>query len=260
MKYILDPSKTNSSLICTNGVSANSPAEDIETVQFLLGKNTGRRYIHFVISFDKNVPNTVAYTVACNCAEYFSHSFQYVLAVHTNTTNPHAHIILSAVNVRTGKKFSQSQKEMLTFREHVNFCLRQFGLDEIAKNTMSKNLVRDQDFIDDFWADDDFEDNYDENLDRDTDEFEHDKSFFGPCDPEELKIINEAEEADKLRKSAYDYFEGKSDDFPGEMPSYVVDNLYYEWLDEKIHEREEKEKEEESYKNFFNKFPVRPAH
>lgn len=253
--YVLNPDKTKPNLTEFNGVSRDTPCEDMETVQTLLSKNTGRRYIHIVISFDRNVSVAIAYNVACYAAEYYADNYQYVLAIHTNTANVHAHIILSTVNVRTGKKFSQSRKEMLTFREHVNFCLRQFGLDEIGKNTTSKNLVNTQDFIDNFWGDDD-EDNYDEALDCDTDEFEHNKSFFGPCDSE----ISEAEEADKLRKAAYAYFEGKSDNFPVEMPSYVVDNLYSEWLEEEIREREEKEEEEESYKNFFNKFPGRPAH
>ncbi len=258
--YILNPGKTNSSLIAINGVSVDSPAEDIETVQLLLGKNTGRRYIHMIISFDRNVSVTTAYDVACSAAEYFAENYQYVLAMHTNTANVHAHIVLSAVNIRTGKKFSQSRKEMLAFREHVNFCLRQFGLDEIGKNAMSKIHANAQDYIDSFWDNDDFEDDFFDDFDDDTDDFAPYRSFFGPYAPEEAEAISMAEEADRLRKSAYEYFEGKSSDFPDEIPSCDVDVLYDDWLEAERREREEREEEEESYRSFFNRFPGHLAH
>lgn len=249
LNYILNPCKTNPSLIATNGVSADSPAEDIETVQFLLGKNTGRRYIHFVISFDKNVRDTVAYNVACNCAEYFSDSYQYVLAVHTNTDNLHAHIILSTVNIRTGKKFSQSRQEMLAFRSYVNKCLRAYGLNEIGRNKTPVDFLEENfNYMDNFFDDDDY---------YDDEENEQPYSYFGPCDPEELDAISEAEEADRLRKSAYDYFEGKATDFPDEIPYCDADALYFDWLEMKNREREEAEAETE--KSFFDRFPEYPG-
>ena len=247
--YILNPDKTTSNLIKVNGVSPDTPCEDMETVQVLLGKNTGRRYIHIILSFDQNISATTAYDVACSAAEYFAECYLYILASHTNTANLHAHIILNAVNIRTGKKFSQSRKEMLAFRSYVNKCLRAYGLNEIGRNkTPVDFLEEDFNYMDNFFDDDDY---------YDDEENEQPYSYFGPCDPEELDAISEAEEADRLRKSAYDYFEGKATDFPDEIPYCDADALYFDWLEMKNREREEAEAETE--KSFFDRFPEYPG-
>ena len=243
--YILDPGKSSQALTEVNGVSSDTPYEDMETIQTLLGKTTGRRYIHFILSFDKNVSVMTAYDVACYAAEYYADSYQYILAIHTNTTNVHAHIILNAVNIRTGKKFSQSRKEMLAFREHVNFCLRQFGLNEIGKNSTSDIVVSNLDFIDDFDGDsiDDF---------ADSEEFDPYRSFFGPCDQEEVEAVAMAEDADRLQKLVYHYFEGQSENFSNEILSCDVDSLFWEWLDMKYYEKEEEEAEK--HESFFDRY------
>ncbi len=80
-----------------------------------LGKDTGRRYIHFVISFDAGVSSQLAFTIASESAEYFADEYQYILSVHNNTENVHAHVILNAVNVHTGKNFLNRKLKCLIF-------------------------------------------------------------------------------------------------------------------------------------------------
>ena len=135
INYILDAEKTSSRYIASNGVGKTSAVEDMKTVQQLLGKDTGRRYIHFVISFDAGVSSQLAFTIASESAEYFADEYQYILSVHNNTENVHAHVILNAVNVHTGKKFSQSKAEMLDFRDYVNTVLLSYGLNPVGRSS-----------------------------------------------------------------------------------------------------------------------------
>lgn len=136
--YILNPEKTDLELVAGNGVDSGQAARDMETIQTLHGKNSGRAFIHYIISFDRGVPKEIAYAVAEQCASYYAEDYQYIMAVHTNTENVHAHIVLNAVNVHTGNKFSQSKGDMLRYREYVNRILREYGLPVIGKKKEQK--------------------------------------------------------------------------------------------------------------------------
>lgn len=211
-----------------NGVSTSTPAQDMETIQALLGKNLGRRYIHLVISFDKGVSEQLAYKVAEECAAYYSNEYQFVFALHTNTENLHAHIILNAVNVRTGKKFSQSRSEMLRFREYVNKCLQSHGLKPIGqmKTSVAKELSFDE-------SDEQcsetilFCSGYEDSLRSDVEE--NANSFFGAFDPEEAEQIREAEEEECIRADIVRHFNEQKGGLPEGIEFDEAEMLYERW-------------------------------
>lgn len=223
INYILNPKKTSDSLINGNGVSLQTPAQDIETIQFLLGKNFGRKYLHLILSFDVGVSPEVAYTVTDECTEFFSEQFQYIFAIHKNTENVHAHIIISAVNIQTGKKFSQSRSEMLKFRDHFNEILEAHRLNPVGKHINTEITVYPDTNSDDFFADDEWE-NF-EDYDDST------QSFFGSVDPEEFEQIQEAELHDFQAREIIRFFKGESSMLPSGV-SYADAESYFEsWLD-----------------------------
>lgn len=240
IKYILNPQKTSHDLIYGNGIDLDSPYEDMHTVQTLLRKNTGRRYIHYIISFDTGVSAKTAYKVSTKCANYFSEDYQYVLAVHTNTPNIHAHIIMNAVNIRTGKKFSQSKVELFKFRDYINQCLVQNGLNPISANTSNK-LVHEEVF-----EDDEFEFNYEPTVivTNRISKFSHtfseveqlhafgcNSSFFGPVDYMEAKQIQAAEAYHSQQQDIIHFFQGDSSVLPTGINIVDAELIYEQWLE-----------------------------
>lgn len=224
INYILDSEKTSSEYITSNGVGKTSAVEDMKTVQQLLGKDTGRRYIHFVISFDAGVSSQLAFTVASESAEYFSDDYQYILSVHNNTKNVHAHVILNAVNVHTGKKFSQSKAEMLDFRDYVNTVLLSYGLNPVGRSSEDEEnylglYFEEEDIFYDF---------------EDTDDYKENKSFsalFGSIDPEEEELMRLAEQYEADEKQIIRFFEGKESDIPTGWDYEDALMVYEQWCD-----------------------------
>lgn len=224
INYILDAEKTSSRYIASNGVGKTSAVEDMKTVQQLLGKDTGRRYIHFVISFDAGVSSQLAFTIASESAEYFADEYQYILSVHNNTENVHAHVILNAVNVHTGKKFSQSKAEMLDFRDYVNTVLLSYGLNPVGRSSEDEEnypglYFEEEDTFYDF---------------EDADDYKENKSFsalFGPIDPEEEELMRLAEQFEADEKQIIRFFEGKEADIPTGWDYEDALMVYEQWRD-----------------------------
>lgn len=239
INYILDSKKTSSEYITSNGVEKTSAVEDMKTVQQLMGKDTGRRYIHYVLSFDAGVLPQKALTIASEIAEYFADDYQYILSIHTNTANIHAHIILNAVNIHTGKKFSQSKAEMLDFRDYVNMVLLSYGLNPVGRLSEAEEIYPDLYFEeeDNFY---DFED---------TDDYKENKSFFGPIDLEEVEQMRLAEQYEADEKHIIRFFEGKESDIPSGWDYEDALMLYEQWREHVDY----LERKEES-NAFFEKF------
>lgn len=224
LNYIMNPEKMPSNLISGNGVSMRTPCEDMETVQALFGKNTGRRYIHYIISFDKDISEEMALEVAEEAASYFADDFQYILSVHTNTENNHAHVIVNAVNIRTGNKFSQSRADMLKFRCWVNDCLLKRSLNLIGESSKSEICCKAGELEDwEDWADvledDEMEDNISSN------------SFFGFVDPDEISQIQYAQLEDENMNQIIRFFQGEAEELPPDIYYEDAKMFYEEWLD-----------------------------
>lgn len=238
--YILNPGKTSCELIHGNGISLASPYEDMYTIQTLLRKDSGRRYIHYIISFDTGVTVETAYSISIKCANYFSEEYQYVLAVHTNTPNIHAHIIMNAVNIRTGKKFSQSKSELFKFREYVNNHLIQCGLNPISTKTSNKLVCEEVIENDEFELDHDallVDLNHTHNVHCSFSEVNQlhaygwDASYFGPVDYEEAQQIYTAEVYHSHLQEVINFFQGTSSTLPSGINIVDAEALYEHWCD-----------------------------
>ena len=239
INYILDSEKTSPHYITSNGADKTSAAEDMKTVQQLLGKDTGRRYIHFVISFDAGVSSQLAFTIASERTEYFADEYQYILSVHNNTENVHAHVILNAVNVHTGKKFSQSKTEMLDFRDYVNTVLLSHGLNPVGRSFEDEEIYpglyfEEEDTFYDF---------------EDADDYKENESFFGAIDPEEAELMRLSEQYESEKRQIIRFFEGKESDIPSNWDYEDALAVYEQW-----HEYTDYlEREEDDSNAFFKK-------
>ena len=133
INYIFDPEKTCDHLTYSIGVEKKSAYEDMRFLKELHCKIMGRQYLHWVLSHDDGVLLKTVVGVNLEVLELIGDEFQVVAATHTNTQNLHTHFVLNSVKVKDGKKFSQSRRDMLMFRQDVNEILKSNGLKPIEK-------------------------------------------------------------------------------------------------------------------------------
>lgn len=213
IRYVLNPEKTSPHLVGGRGITVSTVYQDMQTVQRLMGKEEGRSYIHFILSFNEEIYNQQLRQIAEECAAYFTDN-QSVWAVHDNTAYRHIHFIVNTVNVRDGKKFSQSKREMLSFRETVNGILERHGITAIGDKPMAEV---------NYMNDDVFEDYYDE---YDEAEYGYGKSSFGMIDPDEREDILQAEKGDKRIQQVIRFYEGQETSLPEGMGIWEAQEIY----------------------------------
>lgn len=234
--YILNPEKTKPYYIAGNGISLDSPCEDMQTVQALHRKQSGRQYIHYIISFDTDVAFDTAFNAACECARYFEEDYQYLLSLHINTDNPHAHIVLNSVNVHNGKKFSQSKTDLLKFREYVSDCLIAHGLNPIEGHKKAEDFLYSCTSDDPFAYDYDDYDDYDdldlyESEEEDYEDTQNYSNIFGPLDIEECQQIEQAMEHERKISQVIAYFNGDASRLPEDISFLDAESIYLEYTD-----------------------------
>lgn len=131
--YIFNPEKTCENLIFGMGIGKKTVYEDMRFLKELYCKTTGRQYLHWILSHDKDVALETVEAVNREVIKLIGSEFQVAAAIHTNKENLHSHFIINSVRITDGKKFSQSRKDMLKFRQNVNIILESYGLKTIGK-------------------------------------------------------------------------------------------------------------------------------
>lgn len=130
--YVFDEYKTIPQYCHTSGVGRQSAYEDMVFIKNLHHKTEGRQVLHWILSFDKGVSAELADAVGMEVLHFLMTRYQAVCATHTNTSNVHIHYAINPVDIETGKKFSESKKDMLGFRDKINEVLTKFNLKKIA--------------------------------------------------------------------------------------------------------------------------------
>lgn len=240
LDYVLNPEKINRHLIGGNGLDVNRAYNDMMTIQTLYGKETGRRFIHYILSYDEDVELDVAADICEEVASYFSEDYQYIWAIHTNTNNIHMHVVINSVNVHTGKKFSQSQAELLKFRNFVNKIF-----DANKLNLIGRSFSDEEENVLSYPDDDVFL--YEDLSYYDEDEAEHEFGFY--ADQDEVRQIEEAERYSALLKKAFAFFSGQIREFPEGIDYNEAEAAYLEIQEDK--QEEERMEEAEAYSRDF---------
>ena len=119
LDYIDDKNKTMENRRLVGGIAKNSNDAFIRmnVVKNLWHKNTGRQYIHFVVSPKGKVPDENMLDVSKKVQGYFK-DFGSFYGIHQNTENSHVHFILNSVGWN-GKKYSQSKSDLKKFKDFV---------------------------------------------------------------------------------------------------------------------------------------------
>ena len=98
--------------------------------------NKGRDKIHFVQSFspNDNVTFEQAHEIGMKLAEFYK-GFQMVVATHIDREHIHTHFVLNPVNFETGKKFHQSNYDLLRLKRYSNKLCKEYGLSTIKEKS-----------------------------------------------------------------------------------------------------------------------------
>lgn len=127
IQYITNRKKTSKDLIGGIGINYDNAYERMRTVKRFYGKEGGREYIHFVVSFRGKKDADTVYFMAEKIADLYD-GFQVLFAVHINTANTHIHFVINSVNVKDGHKFSQSKSDLQRLKGKINLIADKYGL------------------------------------------------------------------------------------------------------------------------------------
>lgn len=131
---------------------------DFQDTKRYYNKLNGRQYKHYVLSFDKkdNIPQDKILEIAAKIAMTNFKGHEVFLALHTDTNNPHCHMVVNSVNFQNGYKFQQSSKDLKNTKENINILGKEYGFEltkkdkqigEIRANSKEKLKTLEKDFL-----------------------------------------------------------------------------------------------------------------
>jgi len=128
--YILDIKKTPKEY--QKGWFLN-PDEAVVGMERLINRyhpKGSRNFRHYIVSF--GVPDLsaeVAFTVGQKLVNYYGKTYPAIMGVHTDIPSRiHLHYLLNTIDVRTGKKFAESQNDFNVYRKFINDVLLEHHL------------------------------------------------------------------------------------------------------------------------------------
>ena len=133
--YITDDIKCKGKVFALNASSNPEIAiQEMEAIKNLHDKNEGRLYKQFVFSFDRDIRHLSEediMEISHKICAYYGNDYQIIGAVHFDTCNVHVQFILNTINMRTGRKFSQSQKDLFDYKRYINTIVEEYGLNPV---------------------------------------------------------------------------------------------------------------------------------
>lgn len=136
LDYIKDDRKTqNGVLVYCKDLLKGKEYQQIVITKRAFHKDTGRQYAHFVQSFDPRdkVTPELAYKIGQEFIKRYErfHSFQVVMAVHTNEPHMHVHYIVNSVSHEKGCKWQSSPEDLKRMRSLSDELCLEHGLSVI---------------------------------------------------------------------------------------------------------------------------------
>ena len=154
IEYINNPKKTDKGILIDGYECEPFTAQS----EFLLSKqqymqNTGRdQGSHDVTAYHMRMSFKPGETTAQQVLEmgrelalrWTKGNHQFIVASHTNTRNPHAHIIFNSVNLDCDGKFNDFKRSDIALRRVSDLLCLERGLSVIEKPALSKGYNRDE--------------------------------------------------------------------------------------------------------------------
>ena len=147
LRYILDPKAAPPELMFHHMVDPADVTGSFGAFGRSLRKDKGRLAKHFVLSFGKNTDGVKDwdkyYEASKAVLRFFGDRHQAVFSIHNDIpTRPHMHLLLDMLDVKTKKKFQQSQKELDLLKDHVDEIFRYFDIPLLRRYKNQNDLSR----------------------------------------------------------------------------------------------------------------------
>lgn len=142
LQYVMQPSKTDNETLCFMLGPVREGPMDYNSVygSFLetkaeWGKDSGRMYMHYTLSFPKedNISPEQALDFGIQFAEQTFYGYQSLIAVHTDKEHVHCHFVVNTVSYIDGKKLQKSRKDLKADKELCNRMCADYGLSVAQK-------------------------------------------------------------------------------------------------------------------------------
>ena len=142
--YITDYRATTPFLISGINCSPFSIYEDFSFAHNIYTVDPKKECMKFVISYSKddNIPIYVAHNLSREFLDRFD-GFQFVLATHINSKNPHTHVIANSVRLSDGQKLYKMVNSTSLYKQEEEFCLEH----HIPINVYGSDYQMDKSFI-----------------------------------------------------------------------------------------------------------------
>ena len=149
--YIADPKKTENGLYISTCMCSRKPSKAAKEFEEITARGTGRSSVlaqHFIVSFKPGeITPQKAYEIGMEiCDKFLKFQYQYYLAVHTDKSHLHLHVIFNNTNVINGRTFeylenrrtSQQDRAFQKLRKVADEVCREHGLSVIEHPERSK--------------------------------------------------------------------------------------------------------------------------
>ena len=144
--YITKDCKTTPELTYGIGCSPATAWMEMEAVKAAWGKEEGRSYKHFSLTYHakENITHEQVLANAIKLAENTPawKGHQIVIAVHTDKPEKHAHIIINSVNAETGHKLQWSKADLRELKSRSDDLCREQGLTITVKGKTFEGAER----------------------------------------------------------------------------------------------------------------------
>lgn len=132
INYVTKESKTTSHLTTGINCSPESAFDEMMITKQMYNKEDGRQFVHFTHSYSdkEKISPELAHEISLKLLEIDDRfkGFQIVAATHIDKDHIHTHFVLNTVNMETGRKWRQSNKELEELKEYSNQLCAEYGL------------------------------------------------------------------------------------------------------------------------------------
>lgn len=144
LNYIRDPLATAPDLVYGTNISCRYPYDEMMLVKTcyaspLMRTWQGRQFYDFVVSLPEEESVYLGRFINCMVsinafiAAFGYGHYQVIHAVHIDTDNLHAHIVMNNIDIFTGARFDLDMRAFYELRAGVDSILQEFGFAGLGK-------------------------------------------------------------------------------------------------------------------------------
>ena len=133
INYVGKKAEVTQGILCSNDYE--KIYEQFNQTKDFYGKNEGRQYKHYVISFDDedNITKDQALKISKDFIENNLKGYEGFIAIHDDK-NLHSHIVINSVSLETGKKYNESSKDYARIKDNLhNYLEQNYNLKKVEK-------------------------------------------------------------------------------------------------------------------------------